>query len=78
LLSNTAKQIIKMANSSSKIVYKENLKFITSLCLPDVTVAKEKLGWYALTTLENGLQKTFDYTRAHQQLLINLINGNNT
>jgi UDP-glucuronate decarboxylase len=77
LLSEVAQKIINLTNSTSKIVYRDNLQFITPLCLPDISLAKEKLGWYALTTLANGLQKTMDFTRAHKQLLNNLINGLN-
>lgn len=69
LLSDVADEIIKMTNSSSKIIYKERLEFITPLCLPEISLAKEKLGWYPLVNLGQGLQKTLEYTRAHKQLL---------
>lgn len=75
LLKDVADKIIKITNSNSKVVYKEQLKFITPLCLPDVSLAKNKLGWYPLTTLDNGLKKTLDYTRAHKQLLTSLTNN---
>lgn len=74
LLSLVAKTIIKMTNSKSKIVYKSPLQFITSLCLPDISLVKDKLGWYPLATLETGLQKTLDYTLANKQLLTNIVN----
>jgi len=69
LLSEVAEKIIKMTNSHSKISYKERLEFITPLCLPEISLVKEKLGWYPLVNLEQGLQKTLEYTRAHKQLL---------
>jgi len=71
-LSLVADKIIKLADSSSKIVYKKSLDYITYLCLPDISLAKEKLGWYPLMKLEDGLQRTLDYTRAHKQLLDSL------
>jgi UDP-glucuronate decarboxylase len=75
LLSKVAEDIIKMTNSTSKIIYKERLEFITPLCLPDINLAKEKLGWYPLVNLELGLQKTLNYIRAHKQLLSGLMNN---
>ncbi|MBU1131449.1 NAD-dependent epimerase/dehydratase family protein [Patescibacteria group bacterium] len=69
LLSEVADKIIQTTNSSAQVVYRERLEFITSLCLPDVNLAKDKLGWYPLISLESGLQKTLDYTKAHKQLL---------
>lgn len=75
LLSEVALQIIKMTDSRSKIVYKDLLKFITQLPLPDITLAKAKLGWYPLVTLEKGLEKTLEYTVANKQVLTSLANG---
>ena len=75
LLSEVAAQIVKMAASPSKIVYQNPLEFITQLPLPDITLAKTKLGWYPLVTLEKGLAKTLEYTVANKQILNNLANG---
>ena len=69
LLSEVAKKIIELADSSSKIVYKAPLLFMTPLGLPDTTVAKDKLGWFPLVNLETGIQKTMDFTKANKQLL---------
>lgn len=68
-LSEVARNIIEMTGSSSKITYKDPLLFMTELGLPDMTKAKEKLGWMPLVTLDNGLKKTIDYTIAHKSLL---------
>jgi len=78
LLKDVAKQIIVMTDSSSKVVYKENLPFITSLPLPDISQAKAVLGWYPVTTLEQGLKKTLEYTRANKALLTNSMNETNS
>ena len=43
--------------------------FITTLALPDIKKAKSILGWYPLITLDDGLEKTLEYTRANKQLL---------
>jgi nucleoside-diphosphate-sugar epimerase len=37
--------------------------------LPDVTRAREILGWVPLVRLEDGLKKMIDYANSHRQLL---------
>ncbi|MFA6534249.1 MAG: NAD-dependent epimerase/dehydratase family protein [Patescibacteria group bacterium] len=61
-----AELIIKLTDSASKIVFKDPLLFMTPLGLPDITLAKEKLGWLPVVPLQEGLQKTIDYTRAEK------------
>lgn len=68
-LYDIAQSIIKMTGSKSQIVFKDPLLFMTPLGLPDITLAKEKLGWLPVVRLEDGLQKTIDYTKAHKGLL---------
>ncbi|MCX6785497.1 MAG: GDP-mannose 4,6-dehydratase [Candidatus Komeilibacteria bacterium] len=77
LLTEVAAKIIKLTGSGSKIVYQPSLDFITSLTLPDITLAKSHLGWYPLVSLDKGLEKTLEYTRANKQLLTSIINHNN-
>lgn len=77
LLTEVAERIIKITGSSSKIVYQKSLDFITSLTLPDITLAKAKLGWYPLTGLDKGLEESLEYTRANKQLLTGTVNHNN-
>lgn len=66
---DVANQIIKLTASKSKTVFKTPLLFMTQLGLPDIRKAKEELGWLPLVRLEDGLQKTIDYTLAHKELL---------
>ncbi len=68
-LVEVADQIIKMADSSSKVIFKSPLIFMTPLGLPDITTARRKLGWFPLVNLEVGLKKTLEYTKAHKQLM---------
>lgn len=72
LIKDVAEQIIGLTKSTSKIVYRNPLAFITQLPLPDIKKAKSMLGWYPLVTLQSGLEKTLDYTRANKQILDNL------
>ncbi len=68
-LTDVARRIIEMTGSSSKITFKPPLLFMTELGLPDLSRAKEKLGWLPLVTLDNGLKQTIDYTIANKSLL---------
>lgn len=69
-LSEVAQTIIKYLNSSSQIKFEPPLQFITPLCVPDISKAKEALGWFPLTSLEDGLKKTIDFTVAHEKLIV--------
>lgn len=75
LLKEVAEKIVAMTNSSSKIIYQGALEFITPLPLPDIDLAKVSLGWYPLTTLDKGLEKTLEYTRANKRVLNEIANG---
>jgi len=68
-LLNVAEKIIAMTGSESKIIFEKPLLFITPLGLPDISRAKEILGWVPLVRLEDGLQKSIDYTQAYKPLL---------
>ncbi len=74
LLTEVAQKIIAMTNSSSQIIFQGALEFITPLPLPDIDLAKVSLGWYPLTTLAKGLEKTLEYTRANKRVLNELAN----
>jgi UDP-glucuronate decarboxylase len=63
-----AKRIIAMLESESKIVYDKPMLFMTPLALPNITKARELLGWMPLVTLDNGLTKTIDNLRASKGL----------
>lgn len=66
---NVAKQILQMTGSMSGVELKPALLFLTELGLPNLTKAKDKLGWVPLVTLENGLKETIAYTMANRHLL---------
>lgn len=56
-----AKLIIKLCKSSSEIIFKELPLDDPVQREPDITLAKEKLGWQPVTPLEDGLIKTIEY-----------------
>ena len=64
-----AKKVIALTNSQSKVVFNPPLLFMTQLGLPDLTRAKEQLGWLPLVPLEQGLKKSIEYTVAQKGLL---------
>jgi len=65
---DVAQKIIDLTGSSSSIVFKEPLIFLTNLGLPAIHVAKE-MGWLPLTRLEEGLQKTIYDIQANKMIL---------
>lgn len=59
-----AEKAIKMTDSKSKISFKPLPSDDPKQRQPDMTLAKEKLGWQPTVKLEDGLVKTIDYFRA--------------
>ncbi len=68
-LMEVARHVIELTGSSSKIVFKPAMLFMSQLGLPDLSKAKEKLGWLPLVTLDDGLKRAIEYTMANKQLL---------
>jgi dTDP-glucose 4,6-dehydratase len=60
-----AKKIISMTGSKSKLVYKELPENDPKVRRPDITKAKEKLGWEPKVSLDEGLKRTIDWFREH-------------
>lgn len=58
---NLAELIIKMTNSSSKIIYKSLPKDDPVRRKPDITLAKEILNWEPKVAIDEGLTKTIEY-----------------
>ncbi|MCX6779217.1 MAG: GDP-mannose 4,6-dehydratase [Candidatus Magasanikbacteria bacterium] len=68
-LKDVAEFIIKTLGSTSQLKFDKPLAFMTPLGLPDITRAKEELGWFPVVSLEEGLKKTIDYTVAHEKMV---------
>jgi nucleoside-diphosphate-sugar epimerase len=64
-----ANLIIQMTESSSSVVFEDPLVFLTSKGIPNLTLAKDELGWIPLVSLKDGLQKTIDYAIANKEAL---------
>ncbi|MFH0856596.1 MAG: NAD-dependent epimerase/dehydratase family protein [bacterium] len=63
-----AKEISPLAKNA-KIIYGEELVFMTPLGLPSIAKAKEKLGWLPIITLDRGLRNMVDYIMANKDLV---------
>ncbi|MFH0928700.1 MAG: NAD-dependent epimerase/dehydratase family protein [bacterium] len=68
-LVDVAKKIIELTGSTSKIVFQPRLLFMTELGLPNISKARDTMGWLPLVRLEDGLKKTVEYTKANRYLL---------
>ena len=58
-----AEMTIKMTGSRSKIIFEELPQDDPLQRKPDITLAKERLGWEPTVDLEVGLAKTIEYFR---------------
>lgn len=67
-LTDLAMIIIKQTNSSSNIKYQESKLFMSELILPNTELARHKLAWLPIVTLENGLKKTIFALQADKRL----------
>jgi len=56
-----AETIIKLTNSKSKIIFKPLPENDPKRRKPDITLAREKLGWEPRISLKDGLKITIEY-----------------
>ena len=56
-----AERIIKLTGSSSKVIFHPLPADDPRQRQPDISLAKERLGWHPTVDLESGLKKTIDY-----------------
>ncbi|MBI5621699.1 GDP-mannose 4,6-dehydratase [Candidatus Falkowbacteria bacterium] len=70
-LYEVAQQIVTMTGSRSSILFKDPLLFMTPLGIPDISRAKDLLGWLPVVSLAEGLRQTIDYTQAEKGMVRN-------
>lgn len=68
-LVDVAKRIVELTGSTSQIVFEKEILFMTQLGLPDLSKAKDLLGWLPLVSLDQGLKKSIEYTSAQKGLI---------
>lgn len=69
-----AEKIIRITGSRSKIVYGPLPKDDPIRRRPDITLAKQKLGWSPKVKLDEGLKKTTEYFKGSADLKQNFLN----
>lgn len=65
LYKDVADKIKEVANSSSQIKYSEGFPFTHQQAVPDITLAKEKLNWFPLVNIDDGLKQTVAFARSN-------------
>lgn len=65
---DVAKKIIQLVDSKSDIVFEDAIHGLVRFAAPDITRAKRNLGWFPVTRLEIGLQKTVEDMQGSQVL----------
>jgi UDP-glucuronate decarboxylase len=56
--------VIRLTGSRSKIVFKPLPTDDPTQRRPDITLARQKLGWQPVIELEEGLQRTIEYFKS--------------
>lgn len=67
---DVATTIMQLANSRSTIHYEAHLPYTARQGVPNIRLAKEKLGWFPVIPLNEGLQRTVEYMRGSRALTI--------
>lgn len=67
--SDLAEKIIKLTGATSKIVFQNEVSFMSRLALPDIAKARNTLGWMPIVTLEKGLEQTIYDLRASKGVI---------
>jgi nucleoside-diphosphate-sugar epimerase len=69
LVKKIAEKVIQLTNSKSKIIFKDEFKYFQRKLIPNISKAKESLGWMPMTSLEKGLQKTIEHIQREKSNL---------
>ena len=64
-----ANKIKEMTGSTSEITFADALLFMTSLSIPDIHLANQRLEWFPIMTLDKGLESTIEYAKAHKVII---------
>lgn len=69
-IEDVAKYIVQLTNSRSLARYEPHLAYTAKQGIPNIRMAKEKLGWFPVIPLEEGLQRTVEYMRGSRALTL--------
>ena len=67
--SEVATKIVKLTESRSAITYHDRGSLMAPQFLADISEVKEKLGWFPITLLDQGLKAIIDYLSAQKGVL---------
>lgn len=67
--SDMIKEILSLTQSKSTVEYKKPTSLMNKQPLPNISLAKEKLGWFPIILLSEGLKETIDYLTAQMDIL---------
>jgi UDP-glucuronate decarboxylase len=67
-MKDVAETIIALTESSSKVVYKPPLPYSAKQGVADISLAKERLGWFPVVPLDDGLKRTIDFMKGSRVL----------
>lgn len=65
-----AKLVLELTEGRSNIVYREPTEYMAEQTIPDITLAKERLGWFPVVTLTEGLRRTIEHLKGSRILRI--------
>lgn len=65
ILREVAEKIIAIIGSSSRLTYAPGHPYSHQQAIPDITLAKDKLNWLPLVSLDDGLRQAVAYARAN-------------
>ncbi|MDD5749563.1 MAG: GDP-mannose 4,6-dehydratase [Patescibacteria group bacterium] len=63
-LTEVAQKVIALTSSSSVISYTKKYQYTMQPAKPDISRAKEKLNWFPLVSIDDGLREAIDYYKA--------------
>jgi len=63
-LREAAEKILALTGAKNKVIFKSRPEYFAAQPLADISLAKEKLGWFPIILLDDGLKQTIDYLSA--------------
>ena len=66
---DVATKVVSLTNTKSQIVYLPRNEMMAEQWIPSISAIKEKLGWFPIVLLDEGLKKTIDYLSAQKGIL---------
>lgn len=58
-----AKKVIELVGAGAEVAFEARLPYTARQGVPDISLAKEKLGWFPVVPLEEGLKRTIDFMK---------------